>query len=117
MASQTLNPLPGQRVYVSGSGSNDNDVVIDALDVREFDTFTLMSTGGAMDVEVSLDGSNYTTAPLCLADLGAQDLAPVLQTVAGRLYGFRGRFKHVRVRQNGVTAVANASLFCSVSGD
>lgn len=101
----------------TGSGTNDNDVVIDATDLMDgADTFFLMSTAGAMDVFVSLDGTNYTTAALSLTDMGATTTTPVVVTAANRMYGFRGKFKAVRVLQNGATAVENAVLRYGVMG-
>jgi len=96
---------------ITGSGTNDNDIVITLDDNSdEPDTFMLMSTAGAMDVFVSLDGTNYATAALSLADMGAITSDPVVVTVANRIYGFRGKFKGIRVLQNGATAVVNAVL-------
>lgn len=99
----------------TGSGTNDNDAVITitnsaSSDLLNYDSFMLMSTAGAMDVFVTLDGTNYTTAALSLADLGATTTAPVVVTAANRLYSFRGKFSGIIVRQNGATAVQNASL-------
>jgi hypothetical protein len=95
----------------SGTGAGDDDLLFTAPDVRAYGTFILMSSAGAVDVEVTLDGTNWSTAPLSLTDLGAEVLTPVLVTVAGRVYGFRGKFRGVRVRQNGGTA-ATACLTC-----
>ena len=101
----------GQRVLWRGvAGTNDNDIVLETTDVSKYDTFTLMSTAGAMDITVSIDGSNFTTAPLSIADLGAITTAPVILTAANRLYGFRGIFRFIRIRQNGSTGVVNAAL-------
>ena len=94
----------------TGSGTNDNDIVIQTDVIERHTAFMLMSTTGAMDVFVSLDGTNYTTAPLSLIDFGANVTTPVLVTVANRLYAFRGAFRFIRVLQNGATAVANAAL-------
>ena len=94
-----------------GTGTSDNDVVIDFTGIPDdVDTFILMSTAGAMDVFVSLDGTNYSTAALSLTDMGATTADPVIVTVANRAYGFRGKFAAVRVLQNGSTGVANAVL-------
>lgn len=90
-------------------GTNDNDVIL-THDPGDADTFHLMSTQGAMDVFVSLDGTNYTSAPLAISDQGATSNDPVLVTVANRLYGFRGKYRKIQVRQNGATAVLNATL-------
>lgn len=98
------------RGQATGSGTSDNDVVIQLERADPYDTFLLMSTAGAMDVFVSLDGTNYSTAALSLTDMGATTTAPVVVTVANRVYGFRGLFRSVRVLQNGGTAVENAAL-------
>jgi hypothetical protein len=96
---------------IPGSGAADNAVVI-AFDqiLNGTNTFMLMSTTGAMDVFVTLDGTNWSTAPLSLTDLGATTQDPVLVTTANRMYGFFGLFRGVRVLQNGATAVTNAVL-------
>ena len=94
----------------TGSGTNDNDVVIQTDVIERHGAYMLMSTTGAMDVFVSLDGTNYTTAALSLIDFGGIVTTPVLVTVANRLYAFRGVFRFIRVLQNGATAVANAAM-------
>lgn len=102
--------------FAAGSGANDNDVVFQTGDVTAYDEYQLHSTAGAMDVFVTLDGTNYTTAPLSLIDQGATTNDPVIVTSAGTLFGFYGTFAKVRVLQNGATAVANATLVCSRKG-
>ena len=102
--------------YSGGLGENDNDVVVQTSNVAMYDTFLLMSTAGAMDVVVSLDGTNYCTAPLSLADLGATALDPVVVTVANRVYGFRGCFDLIRVLQNGATPPEDVVLICAKGG-
>lgn len=95
----------------SGTGTNDNDVLFTVQDAREFDTFILMSTDGAVDVQITLDGTTWSTAPLSMTDMGATTSDPVIVTVADRVYGFRGVFRGVRVLQNGAPATV-ASLMC-----
>lgn len=95
-----------------GSSSDDDEIVIETDDMAPYATCLLQSTAGAMDVIVSLDGTDFSTAPYALTDLGAADQLPVLVTVAGRTYGLRGVFKKVRVLQNGATAVESADLRC-----
>lgn len=85
-------------------------------DISEYDSFMLMSTAGAMDVVGTLDGTNYCTAPISLIDMGAADATPVLVTAANRIYGFRGKYLGLKVRQSGATAVANGALLCGVIG-
>ena len=106
----------GKRQLWKGiAGTGDDAVVIETTDISMFDTFTLMSTAGAMDVVVSLDGTNFTTAPLSMADLGAVTTAPVIVTAAERMYGFRGSYRFIRVQQDAGVAVANARLMCKRS--
>lgn len=103
--------MQGVGTTYSGSGTNDNDLVFDLTNMELFDTFMLSSTAGAMDVFVSLDGTNFTTAALSLLDLGANtEITLALDTVANRMYAFRGKYKAIQVRQKGATAVENAAL-------
>lgn len=99
-------------IKTGGVGVSDNDIVFDITSNAEhYDTWQLGSTAGAMDVFVSGDGTNYLTAALALIDLGST--APstaVVVTAANGNYGIKGRWKALRVRQNGGTAVANAFL-------
>lgn len=99
--------------YRAATGTSDNDVVIQSEDVSKWDTFQLVSTAGAMDVFVSLDGTNYATAAMSLQDMGATTSDPVVVTAANRLYGFRGKYAKVKVLQNGATGVTAACLMCS----
>lgn len=108
-AATTITEDSSSTLY-GGTGTNDNDVVIQTNEVQRYDTFMLQSTAGAMDVFVSIDGTNYATAALSLIDLGATTQDPVVVTAANRTYAFRGKFKKIRVLQNGATAVANAAL-------
>lgn len=98
--------------YKAGTGANNDDVVIQTNDVSQYDEFILQTTGGAVDVAVSLDGTNYSTAPLSLIDLGATTSDPVIVTAANRTYAFFGTFALIRVLQNGAVAVTGATLMC-----
>jgi hypothetical protein len=94
----------------SGSGTANDEVVIQTNDVQRYNAFFLMSAAGAMDVFVSVDCTNYSTVALSLVDFGATDVNPVIVTVANRVYGFRGKFCKIRVLENGAAAVTSASL-------
>lgn len=102
--------------YAGGVGVNANDVFVQTGDVSGYDSFLLQSTAGAMQVLVSLDGTNYSTAPLSLTDMGATTTNPVIVTAANRTYRFRGTFAKIQVTQNGATAVTGATLICSKLG-
>jgi hypothetical protein len=102
------------RLYSGGLGDNDNDVIVQADDVSTFRDFYLSTTAGATDVIVSLDGTNYITAPISMEDLGSVSFATaVIVTAANRLYHFRGCFQKIRVMQNGATDAADVTLLCA----
>ena len=101
----------GTHVRYYGTGTNDDDVLFTTGDVSRYDACTIMSTDGAVDVFVSLDGTNYATSALSLQDMGATSTDPVLVTAADRVYGFVVKARRIRVLQNGATA-ASASMNC-----
>lgn len=96
----------------TGSGTNNNDVVMTiADDSLQYDTWIIGSSAGALDVFVSLDGTNFQSAALALLDLGsATPTTMVAVTTAGGNFAFRGKYKKIRVDQNGATAVVGAVL-------
>jgi len=94
-----------------GTGANDEDLVVTAQNTVQFDHCMLMSATGTVDVEVTIDGTTWTTAALSLQDLGATSSDPVLITAALRMYAVNGRYLGIRLRQEGAAAAA-ASLLC-----
>lgn len=81
---------------------------------QDNDTYQLGSTGGAMDVYGSGDGTNFLATALALTDLTSTTPATrVDTTVAGKHYQFSGRYKAIQVLQKGATAVANAYVITS----
>jgi hypothetical protein len=107
----------GNAIRYTNSSTADNDVLVQTDDVSAYDTFMLMSTAGTVDVYVTLDGTNYSTAPLSLQDFGATTSDPVTEAVANRVYGFRGQFRKIRVLQKGATNPTAVSLLCGRLGD
>jgi hypothetical protein len=101
----------GTHVRYFGTGTSDNDVLFTTGDMGRYDACTIMSTDGAVDVFISLDGTNYATSALSLQDMGATSTDPVLVTAADRVYGFVVKARRIRVLQNGATA-ASASMLC-----
>ncbi len=101
----------------TGSSNADNATVFEFLgNMQSYDTYQLGSTGGAMDVYGSGDGTNFLSAPIALIDLGSTTPSvAVVETAANGNYGFRGRYKAIRVLQKGATAVANAYLIVTES--
>jgi len=98
--------------YKDGTGVSDNDVIVQTGDVSRYNLFMLSSTAGALDVFVSLNGTDYTTVALSLTDLGATTSDPVAVTAANRMYGFVGSFAKIQVMQNGATAATKVNLRC-----
>lgn len=99
-------------IIFTGDCTEDNEVLITTSNLTGYSSCTIMSTTGAVDVVASLDGTNYSTAPLSLIDMGATDTAPVIVTVALRVYAFPlSGIRYIRVLENGTTDAA-ASLTC-----
>lgn len=110
-SAQTVQQL-GDHVRYTGDCENDNEVLITTGDVSQYEACMLVSTTGAVDVAVSLDGTTYTTAPVSLIDMGSTSTAPVIVTAALRLYAFPlVGVASIRVLQNGATDAA-AQLTC-----
>lgn len=106
-------------LHKSGSSSADNAVVFQLGGdgaIPEFDTFQIGSTAGVMDVFGSGDGVNYLADPLALIDLTSTTPSTLVQqTTAGKHFGLRGKFRALRVLQNGATAVQNAYIIAHES--
>jgi hypothetical protein len=95
-----------------GVATADNELLFTTKNVQQYGSFTLLSTVGAVDVEVTLNGSDWSTAALALEDAGATANGTyVVVTTANRVAKFRGKFTQIRVRQAGATG-ATASLLC-----
>jgi len=97
------------------AGAADNQVVAELENAERYNEFTLMSSAGEMDVDVSLDGVNFAVA-IAIEDLHSLTPATrVVVTAADLVYRFQGTFKTVRVRQE-TNNVADAILYCSQNG-
>ena len=107
----------GETQIINGiAGVNDNDIVIELESAERWNEFTLGTLTGVVDVDVSIDGTNFKAA-IALTDLQSTTPATrVAVTVATGVYQFNGTYKTVRVRQNGATAAASTTLLCSRSG-
>jgi hypothetical protein len=95
-----------------GTGVNTGDILFTTANVQQHELFTLMSSAGAVDVFVTLDGVNFSTVALALEDQGSTTNSTYVQvTTAGRVFKFWGKYTQIRVKQNGATA-ATATLIC-----
>ena len=101
------------RIFSGGNSDDDNDVIF-TLDADGFNKFTFGSTAGAVDVLVSLDGTNFlSTAVYFNSLISATPATQVNVTAANGLYVLTGRFAKVRFLQNGATDVENFTVVAS----
>lgn len=100
------------RSGLAATPGNDNVIIIEITNNAEaYGTWTLGSAAGVMDVFVSGDGSTFQSAAVAMEDLGATAPATrVVVTTAGGNYLIRGRWRGIRVMQNGATGVTGAYL-------
>ena len=107
----------GPTMQVLGvDGVNDNDVVIELDNVERYNEFTLTTLLGSVDVDVSLDGTNFNAA-IALEDLHSLTPATkVIATTAGLIYRFQGTFKAIRIQQDTATDATDPVLYCGQLG-
>ena len=101
----------GGFVLYTGDCTENDEVLIQTDSLTGYHACFLMSSAGAVDVFVTLNGSNYSTAAFSLEDKGATDGTDAVVTTAGTVYGFATWFLGVRIVQNGATD-ATAALLC-----
>jgi len=97
----------GQQESCNGTGSADQSVLFVTADADLYDTCSLVSSDGSVEVQVTIDGTNWSTA-VALEAQGVEDIIRVLATVADQLYWFGVKAKYIRVRQVGATATTAA---------
>lgn len=91
--------------WAGAAGSNDNDLIYTSGDVSRFNYHTIAVTGtDAADVEVTVDGTTWHVVATLLADdvVTGGGIA-VITVPTGKLGVLRGKFKQIRVRQDGAT--------------
>lgn len=93
---------------VTGTGVNDNDVLFTNTVQTSYDEHVIHSTAGTVDVEVSVDGTNFTasgTNPMAMRDAHATASATyVTEVTVGKIGILTGKFHSIRVLQKGATA-------------
>jgi hypothetical protein len=78
---------------------------------ENYDTFCFASVAGVMEVEVSGDGTTFLATKIALIDLtSTTPSTAVVVTTAGKSFGFSGKYRAVRLLQNGGTAVTGAFI-------
>ena len=100
---------------VTANATNTDDLVLyTSSDVSMYNCHEFHVTAGSISVQGSLDGTNFS-ADLALIDCESTTPTTRVKTSTGTtMYRLDGKFKKVRVLQNGVGAAANARIIHSV---
>jgi hypothetical protein len=94
--------------------NTDNLVIYTSGDVSMYNCTQIYVTTGSVSVQASLDGTTYT-GDLALIDLQSTTPATRVLTTSGtNSYRLDGKWKSIKVLQNGVGAAANATIVHSV---
>lgn len=98
-------PSDSYQEWAGAAGSSDNDLIYTSGNVSRFNYHTIAVTGtNSADVEVTVDGSTWHVAATLLADDVTTGGGVVVITVpTGKLAILKGKFKQIRVRQDGAT--------------
>lgn len=87
------------------AGVSDNDLCYTSGDVSDFAVTVIEAVTGTVDLEVTLDGTYWNTTPPAVLLHDATASGTYSTTIAaGKIGILKGRYKGVRVRQNGATA-------------
>lgn len=106
--SEVVDTGTGYRI-LTGTCDADNDILIQTVSSLEYDACLVGSTTGSVDVDVSLDGTNYFAA-ISLKNEHDTDGAEAVATTVDKVYSFVAKFRAIRVRA--VSAAATATLLC-----
>lgn len=99
--------------FTGQAGTNDNDVVYTSPDISGYGRTVIECTAGTVDIEVSVDGTNWNSTPPAVLLHDATAVGTFSLTIAnGKIGIYVARFKKIRVKQNGATA-SNARGFHS----
>ena len=104
-------------LYVDASGSagtNDNDVVYTANDVSMYNTHYVECTAGTVDVDVSIDGTNWIAAVVGRNIATTGVFTQVNEAASGVCLEIIGKYRKLRVNQKGATA-SNARIAHTVA--
>lgn len=104
-------------LYVDAAGSagtNDDDVVYTANDVSMYNTHYVECTAGTIDVDVSIDGTNWIAAVVGRNIVTTGVFTQVNEAASGVCLEIKGKFRKLRVNQKGATA-SNARIAHTVA--
>lgn len=92
--------------WTGAVGTNDNDVVYTSRDISDYNLHVIECTTGTVDIDISTDGTNFTSAVAVRNVKSANSTTFVMDAIAASVpvVELRGRFKAIRVLQKGATA-------------
>lgn len=97
-------------VNAAGSaGTNDNDVVYTSGTIDTYNTHYVEATAGTVDVDVSIDGTNWIAAVVGRNVATTGVFTQVADAASGVCLEIKGVYKKLRVNQKGATA-SNARI-------
>ena len=98
-------PTLNSTAFTGAAGTNDNDIIYTSEDISTFNEITIEATAGTVDIEVSLDGTNYNATPVAVLLADATAVGTYNLTItAGKIGILRMHVKKFRIRQNGAVA-------------
>jgi len=90
--------------FTGSAGTNDNDVVYTSGDISMYNTHYIEATAGTIDVDVSLDGTNWIAAVAGRSLVATASTTHVVEAASGVALEIKGKFKKLRINQKGATA-------------
>lgn len=118
VATEVAFPQQWYLSYTGTAGTNDNDVVYTSTDISMYDYHTIECTAGTVDIQVTVDGTNYNTTPAAVMlhdDVTTGGGVRSATIASGKVGILRGKFKGIKLLQNGATA-SNARGGHSIGG-
>lgn len=107
---------PTYLAWTGTAGTNDNDVVYLSGDVSDYDACIIECTAGTVDVDVSLDGTNWIVGVAARSLKATAQTTFVTSIASGDAIEVAGHYKLIRVLQAGVTP-SNARGAHAMNGD
>lgn len=90
--------------WVGAAGAADNAVIYQSPDVSAYNVHYVEATAGTIDVDASLDGTNWIAAIAGVSLITTTPATRVVEAASGVCLEVRGKFKAIRVLQKGATA-------------
>jgi hypothetical protein len=90
--------------FTGVAGVSDNDVIYTSPDVSGYNVHYIECTAGTIDVDVSLNGTNWIAAVAGVSLVTTTPGTRVIDAASGVCLEIQGKFKRIRVLQKGATA-------------